>query len=503
MILSTSQIKSADAYTIEYEPISSINLMERAAQAFVDKLLEIVPDANDFYIFCGTGNNGGDGFAVARLLTYFNKNVQVFFLPHNEKTSVDCVENLKKLGVLSKNYSHIQLCELKTTKQIPEIPQSAIIIDALFGSGANRAIEGTLQGIIEKLNMFKARKIAIDVPSGLYVDELTPTENTVFEADDTITFQYPKLQFLFAENSHRVGEWHYEDIGLSKEFETQTMPFAEFVTAENIVLKKRNAFSHKGTFGHALLIAGSFGKMGAATLAARACITSGCGLLTAHIPRHGNTIMQISVPEAMTVCDENEEIISQLNSLDNYTALGIGPGLGTNERTTNVVETALRSKKPAILDADALNSIACNRQLLDLLHENCILTPHPGEFDRLTHKHNSTFDRFETQKRFAIQYNCTVVLKGRYTCTCTPNGKIFFNSSGNAGMATAGSGDVLTGVILSLLAQKYSIEQSAVYGVFIHGLAGDYAKQAVGEESLTAQTIIQNLHKAFLHLEHR
>jgi NAD(P)H-hydrate epimerase len=210
--------------------------------------------------------------------------------------------------------------------------------------------------------------------------------------------------------------------------------------------------------------------------------------------------MQIALPEAMTLCDESKEIITQSCSLDNYTALGIGPGIGTHHKTIAVVESVLRSKKTAVLDADALNICAHNRKLLDLFHENCIITPHPGEFDRLTHKHNSTFERFETQKQFSKRYNCTVVLKGRYTCTCTPNGQVFFNSSGNPGMATAGSGDTLTGVILSLLAQNYSIEQSAVYGVFIHGLAGDFAKQSVGEESLTAQTIIQYLHKAFLYI---
>ena len=499
MIYSASQIKAADAYTIEHEPISSINLMERAAQAFVDKLLEIAPQAHDFYIFCGTGNNGGDGLAVARLLTYCNKHVRVFFLPHNKQTSGDCAHNLKKLdAILCSHYvENLQLTELNSAEQIPDIPQTAVIIDALLGSGVNRAIEGELQHITKKLNTFKACKIAVDIPSGLLCDMPTPAENTVFEADYTITFQYPKLQFLFAENSHRVGTWHTVDIGLSKDFEKQTTPVAEFVTAAHIALKKRNAFSHKGTFGHALLIAGSFGTMGAATLAARACITSGCGLLTAHIPHHGNAIMQIAVPEAMTVCDESKEIISQLGSLDSYTALGIGPGIGTHNKTIAVVEAVLRSKKPAVLDADALNLCAHNRKLLDLLHEKCIITPHPGEFDRLTHKHNTTFDRFETQKQFAAQYNCTVILKGRYTCTCTPCGKTFFNSSGNPGMATAGSGDVLTGIILSLLAQNYSIEQSAVFGVFIHGLAGNCAKQIVGEEALTAQTIIENLHKAF------
>ncbi|MDR0941477.1 MAG: NAD(P)H-hydrate dehydratase [Bacteroidales bacterium] len=498
-IYSASQIKSADAYTIEHEPISSINLMERAAVAFVQKLLEIVPEKEEFYIFCGSGNNGGDGFAVARLLSYLQKTVHVLYVEQS-KTTDDCQTNFERFLQLLATNSLLSCTKLETVGCIPEIPSHACIIDALFGSGLQRLIAGELQKIIVHINSCKALKIAVDIPSGLFCDALTSFESTVFEADYTITFQYPKLQFLFAENSCRVGEWHCVEIGLHHNFEKQTSPCAEFVTAEHIALKQRNAFSHKGTFGHALLIAGSFGKMGAATLAARSCISSGCGLLTTHIPRHGNTIMQIAVPEAMTLCDENEDIISSVCEPSKYSALGVGPGIGTNEKTYAAVEAILQSKKPTVLDADALNILACNRHLMNLLHENCIITPHPGEFDRLTHKHNATFERFETQKQFAIQHNCTVILKGRYTCTCMPDGHIFFNSSGNPGMATAGSGDVLTGIILSLLAQQYSMQQAAVYGVFIHGLAGDFAKQAVGEESLTAQTIIENVYKALLYL---
>ncbi|MDR2963542.1 MAG: NAD(P)H-hydrate dehydratase [Bacteroidales bacterium] len=278
---------------------------------------------------------------------------------------------------------------------------------------------------------------------------------------------------------------------------------ANFITAQDIHLHERNECSHKGNFGHALLAAGSEGKMGAAVLAARACIRAGCGLVTAHIPRGGNVIMQIAAPEIMTDIDDCETYISHISSLEAYTALGIGPGAGTQPETAAVVEAVLRSGKPAVIDADALNCIAAHKDLLALLHENCILTPHPGEFDRLTHAHETTVERFETQKNFAQYYNCTILLKGRYTCVCTPQSEVFFNSSGNAGMATAGSGDVLTGIILSLLAQTYSITQSAVYGAFLHGLSGDCAKIAVGEESLTAQSLVDFLPQAFLQIHNQ
>lgn len=499
-IYSATQIKSADAYTIAHEAISSINLMERAAEAFVQKLLEILPMQNDFCIFCGSGNNGGDGFAVARMLHSLQKNVCVLWVKQSNITN-DCRINYERLNArLLETSAAASIIEIHEAEQIPEIPAQTCIIDALFGSGLNRAIEGSLAHIIAQINSSNALKIAIDIPSGLFCDKATPAGNAVVEVQHTITFQYPKLQFLFAENSHRVGAWHCVNIGLHPNFEKHNEAQATFVTTDNIALHTRNEFSHKGTFGYALLAAGSFGKMGAAVLSARACISSGCGLITTHIPRHGNTIMQISVPEAMTLCDENEEIISIRHNLFPYSALGIGPGIATSEKTDAVIEAILRSQKPTVLDADALNIIARNRNLLSLLHQNCIITPHPGEFDRLTQKHNSCFERFETQQKFAVENNCTVILKGRYTCICTPCGEIFFNSSGNSGMATAGSGDVLTGIILSLLAQNYTITQSAVYGVFIHGLAGDFAKQTLGEESITAQKIVEYLPKAFLFL---
>ena len=264
------------------------------------------------------------------------------------------------------------------------------------------------------------------------------------------------------------------------------------------IIPQRDTFAHKGTFGHALLIAGSRGKTGAAVLAAKACLRSGAGLLTAHIPACGELILQTAIPEAMIDIDEEQDFITHLEELSKYNSIGIGPGIGCNEKTAGVLLQLFKNAtQPLVLDADAINLIAQDKQLQQALPVNSILTPHAGEFDRLAGTSENAYERLKKACQWAVQHQCYIVLKGAYTAICTPNKKCCFNSTGNPGMATAGSGDVLTGIILGLLAQSYSPLNASLAGVFLHGLAGDIAANEKSQESLIASDIIENLGLAF------
>lgn len=491
-ILSAQQIHEADTFTINQEHISSIDLMERAANKLFDCITAKFPFQHHFSIFCGKGNNGGDGLAIARLLCESGRNVSVFIINYTHSASDDFLENYERL--LQSSFENCDITEISNFQKI-SINLDTIIIDGIFGSGLNRPISDFTADLISYINSLPNYKIAIDIPSGLYADQKNSTSDIIFRADETISFQAPKLQFLFAENSQYTGKVTIADINLRSPFSDSEI--SHFYTS-NISILPRDNFSHKGTFGHALLVVGSFGKIGAAILASKSCLRSGCGLLTTHLPLCGYNILQSAFPEAMVSIDKNQNHISSIPTDEKYSAIGIGPGIGTNEETTFALQNFLKNnKKPLVLDADALNILSTNQDLLQYLTPQTILTPHPGEFDRLTHKHSSGFDRFDTQKEFAIKHNCIVILKGHHTSIVLPNGNSFFNSTGNAGMATAGSGDVLTGIITSLLAQGYSPEKAAIYGVFLHGLAGDYALEHNSMETLLASDIISNLWKAF------
>jgi len=489
-ILSSKQMHEADAYTIEHEPVSSIDLMERAATRFFEYISKTYPNQTEFCVFCGKGNNGGDGLAIARMLASQGKGVIVYIVNYTDSASDDFLTNYERL--LEMQSEHCKIIELAEFQNIT-ISQETIIIDGIFGSGLNRPITGFTADYISFINTLSNKKIAIDIPSGLFADEPTPAGAIVFCANETITFQSPKLQFLFAENQRFVGKLTIADIQLKNPFSETETPF-EFVTRNTINIRPRNQFAHKGTFGHALLVSGSYGKIGAAELASKACLRTGCGLLTTHCPSCGYEIMQIAVPEAMISIDENEKLLSTIPDSSPYSAVGIGPGIGTNEITEKALRTFLQTNtKPLVLDADALNCIAQNPGMWQFVPQHTIITPHPGEFDRLTHKHTTCYERFETQRTFAKEHSCIVVLKGHYTSIATPDGTVYFNSTGNPGMATAGSGDVLTGIILSLLAQQYSPVEAAKIGVFLHGMAGDCATEKIGEISLIASDIIENI----------
>jgi ADP-dependent NAD(P)H-hydrate dehydratase / NAD(P)H-hydrate epimerase len=495
-LFSTRQIASIDQYTIANEPISSCDLMERASMEIYKKITELFFKDTEFVVIAGHGNNGGDGLVVARLLSQANYKVRVLFVTQIEKLSADSKVNFERL----KTISSIKYQFVKNSNEI-DFHSDEVIIDALFGSGLTRPIEGLALEAVIKMNNSGCKIISIDVPSGLMgEDNSENNQEGVVKATYTLTLQFPKISFFFAENAKFTGKWFVLPIGLHKDImEKEPSPFfyTEMDTIKNI-LKKRDPFSHKGNFGHGLLIAGSYGKMGAAVLSARASMRTGLGLLTVHIPECGYEIFQISVPEAMVSIDTCHDFISELPSLKNFNSMGIGPGIGTNPLTLELLRKLIENVSvPMVLDADALNLISENKDMLKLLPVNTIITPHPKEFDRLVGNSESTYERLHKAKQLAEKYKLIIVLKGAHTQIVFPDGKCFFNSTGNPGMATGGSGDVLTGIILGLLAQGYSSTKAALLGVYLHGLSGDISALEKSQESLIASDIVDNIGYAY------
>ncbi|MEQ1587845.1 MAG: NAD(P)H-hydrate dehydratase [Cyclobacteriaceae bacterium] len=494
-ILSADQIKAWDAHTILEESIASIELMERASRAFVNWFIERYDATQKVGIICGTGNNGGDGLAIARLLHDWNYAVKVWIVRGGINESPDFTANLKRLEKIS-------IHEITTNADCELFSDRNILIDAIFGTGLSRPVEGIYAKVIDCLNRSKVIKLTVDIPSGLRVDQ--HSEGEIFKAHHTVSFQNPKLAFLMPENQQFVGEWHLVDIGLSKKFLKEVEGSYSFTTLKSAkrILKPRSRFDHKGKFGHALLIAGSTGKIGAAVLASRAALRSGVGLLTVHVPQSGYSIIQTTVPEAMATIDQSADYFSGREIEGFYDALGIGPGLGQADESVKGLEEILNKfRKPIVIDADALNILSSNPELQKLIPVRSILTPHPGEFERLVGSWRNDFDRHEKLKEFADRIQSVVILKGAYSAIATPGKKVFFNSTGNPGMATGGSGDVLTGILTGLLAQGYRPEGAAILGVYLHGLAGDLAIREKGQNSLIASDIIDFLPTAFKKVE--
>lgn len=500
-ILSVEQIREADSYTITNEPIASIELMERAAGECANWLKEHFSKEMHFAIACGMGNNGGDGLALARLLYNEGYSVEVFIAPFFSKASEDFATNRKKLEAVPE----IKIKEINSADDIIiKNDRPTVIIDAILGTGLSKPVEGKLAEVIERINSLHCIVIAIDVPSGLMAEDNSKAKHKIIiNANATLTFQTPKLAFMFAENAQHVGDFHVLDIGLSQQFIAGQKTSNYFVTRETVapIIKRRAKFSHKGTYGHALLVAGSYGKMGAAVLAAKSCLRSGVGLLTVHVPQCGYTVLQTAVPEAMVTIDENEQINTTLKNIEQYNVIGVGPGIGIDKPTEQMIKLLIQTKMSLVIDADALNILAENKTWLSFLPKGCIFTPHPGEFARLVGKTTTGFDAYTMQREFAIKYGVYLVLKGAHTSIATPEGDVYFNSTGNPGMATGGSGDTLTGIITGLLAQGYSAKNAAILGVYLHGLAGDIAAHELSEHALIAEDITNNLGKAYIELQ--
>ena len=496
-IFSTSLTRELDNYTIENEPINSIDLMERASIEFVKLLKKEVSSQQRVYIFAGPGNNGGDALAIARILSTENYTVECFLFNPKDSLSADCETN--KLRVAS--IHTITFHEIKGSFEKPKIEKEDIIIDGLFGSGLNKPLVGGFASLVDFINNTGAKIYSIDIPSGLFGEDNSQNINAAtIQAYKTFTFQFPKLAFLLPDIGVYAGKWEVLDIGIHPEaIKQQETPYY-YIEKQNIspLIQKRSSFAYKNAMGHALIIAGSKGKMGAAVLVTKACLRSGAGLVTSHLPKRGEIIMQTAFPEAMVITDPESDLISKVQDISSYSAIGIGSGIGTDEITAIAMKELLfQNPKALVLDADALNIISSHKEWMEFIPVNSILTPHIGEFDRLVGVSNSSFERLKRAQELASQLKSVIVLKGTYTAICSPNGDIHFNSSGNPGMATAGSGDALTGIITGLLAQGYSSLNAAKTGVYIHGLAGDIASKKHSQESLIASDIIDNLGAAF------
>ena len=502
-ILSAEQTRQADTATVDRARISSLELMEKASLEFVCCFIETFPTKQrPVYVFCGPGNNGGDGLAIARLLADRLYQVQGWVVAGGGNVSPDHAANRQRWS------GQPPIETITTANDIPALPEQAVVIDGLFGSGLSRPAEGVFAEVIAAINASKSTVVAIDIPSGLFADQATPPEAAVVRATHTFTFQWPKLAFLLPQNQAYVGHWQELDIGLDPEFVAQATTNCYYTDEAALagVRKSRAPQSHKGNYGKALLIAGSYGKIGAAVLSTRACLRGGVGLLTVHVPRCGYLIVQTAAPEAMALVDDNEHHFSGLDpaQLAGYDTVGIGPGLGTDEETVAGLSDLLPALKERslslVMDADALNICGKHRALLHQLPERTILTPHPKEFERLTKPARDDFHRLELLREFCQTYQVHVVLKGGPTAVGAPDGKVYFNSTGNPGMATGGSGDVLTGLLTALLAQGYEPLDAARLGVYVHGLAGDLAAEQLSLEALTASDLVAFFGKAFQQL---
>jgi len=498
-LFETSKIRELDAYTIENEPITSIDLVERAANVFVNEFCRRYTSHHTrIYVFAGQGNNGADALAIARLLNEQGYYVFTYLINPTGMLSPECETNKNRL----KSEDYQRLIEIEKKFIPPKLEPQDIIIDGIFGSGLNRPLEGGFAKIVDYINHSESTVVSIDIPSGLFGDDnKNNNPQHIIQADLTLTFEFPKLSFLMPENAMYVGEWKELPIGIHPDAYVKTKTSYGLITDEDVasLIKKRERFAHKGDFGHALLIAGSAGKMGAAVLAAKGCLRSGAGLLTAHIPGRGEVILQTTLPEAMVELDKNANYVTELPDISIYDTIGIGPGIGKADETRKLLQKLLETAhaQPLVIDADGLNLIAENNELLHHLPEGTILTPHVGEFDRLTGSSDNAYERIQKARSIAAEQKICIILKGAYTAVCTPTGRIFFNTSGNPGMATAGSGDVLTGIILGLLSQGYRPEEASVIGVYLHGVAGDLAAANLSEENMIADDIIQNLGIAF------
>ncbi|MBR5205024.1 MAG: NAD(P)H-hydrate dehydratase [Bacteroidaceae bacterium] len=492
-ILSSAQLKELDKYTIIHEPIASIDLMERAARALTEAIVQRWDNSFDIVVFAGPGNNGGDALAVARMLSKKGYRVEVFLFNTKGKLSEECQTNLNRL----KTCGSIYFTEISTQFDPPNLTEKHLVIDGLFGSGLNKPLNGGFASVVKYINSSKAQVVAIDIPSGLMGEDNTYNVRTnIIRADVTLSIQLPKLSFLFPENEDIVGEWELLDIQLKQSF-IDSVSSAYSILEESEVrslIKPRKRFAHKGTFGHGLLIASSYGMAGASILSAKACLKSGIGLLTVHVPIHNHDLLQVTVPEAIVHTDIQERYFAQPTHLNKYSALAIGPGLGREEDTAlAMMEQIQGSNLPIVLDADAINILSTHRNWLSRLPKRCILTPHLGELERLIGKCLDTYERLIKVKELASYLQSYIIVKGAWTCIVTPEGNFHFNPTGNPGMATGGSGDVLTGILLGLLAQGYSREEACKLGVYIHGMAGDIAAEEKTEISMTANDIVEAL----------
>ena len=494
-ILNASQIKAVDKATIENRKITSLDLMEKAASKCFEwfENQDDIDETNDIHIFCGMGNNGGDGLALARMLILEFYAVNVYIVHFSDKMSDDFISNYNRAEEFE-----IHPISIHSEDDFPEIKETDFVVDAIFGSGLSKAPDGFTKKLIQFINQSKAKVIAIDIPSGMFVDKRISDVDSVVKSTITLSFQQPKLSFLLPENEEFIPQFELLDIGLDQDFIESLETDTYFTVREDILkfYKKRKKFSHKGTYGHALIMGGSFGKMGSVSLASRAALKIGSGLVTAYIPKCGYQILQTAVPEAMVEVDAENEL-EFFNYKSQTDVIGLGIGMGTHEKTAEGLYVFLKTNTlPKVIDADALNLIAQNKDVLNFLDENCVLTPHPKELERLMGSWQNDFEKLDKIKAFTKQFPVVLVVKGAHTIVAQ-KGNLHFNSTGSPALAKAGSGDVLTGIITGLIAQKYTPLEAAIMGAYLHGLSADVFTSINAPETFMAGDIINFLPGAF------
>ncbi len=498
-IFSAEQMRMADEVTIGSKKITSIDLMEHAATQIFNVLHHRLQGAPiPIHVFCGLGNNGGDGLVISRLLVEHGYQVKTYIVNFSDNRSKDFLENFDKLKAIAPQWPE----QLKSENNFPTIKPEDMVIDAIFGIGLNRPIVPWVKKLIKHINASRCFTLSIDVPSGVYADKAPDDPEAVIYASTTVTFQLPKLIFFLPETGQYTQDLEVIDIGLDRNFISQTPGFAELVSKNEVLslYRPRHKYSHKGDYGHCVLIGGSYGKMGSMVLATESALRIGAGLATAYIPESGYEIMQTSVPEAMVLTDDEDDYISNIKIDIAPTVIGIGVGLGTGDQTIKAFKKFLGANTShLVIDADGINILSTNKELLKLLPKQTVLTPHPGELKRLIGEWKDDFDKIRKVKELSHMYDCIVIIKGANTLTIYKD-TIYVNTSGNPGMATAGSGDVLTGIITGLIAQGYASVESAVFGVYLHGSAGDLAIQGTGYQGLLARDIVSHIGKSYIEL---
>ncbi|MCX7548014.1 NAD(P)H-hydrate dehydratase [Xanthomarina sp. F1114] len=498
-ILSKEQIYEGDKLTAQRQGISSTELMERAGVQIFNWLHTRMQGAQvPIHVFCGIGNNGGDGLVVARHLITYGYNVHVYVVNCSKKRSKDFLNNYDRIKQVTKKWPILLNCK----EDFPAIDANDIIIDAVFGIGLNREVGVWVKQLFQHFKTSKAFTLAIDIPSGLHTNQVPKDENGVVWANYTLSFQSPKLIFFLPDTAKYSIEWEVLDIGIDREFLIKIETEAELIGKDEVLslYQPREKYSNKGDYGHALMVGGSYGKMGAVTLASRATLSSGAGLVTAYIPKCGYHALQSSFPEAMVLTDTEEKVLSKIELDFVPTVVGIGIGLGTDTKTIKALEDFLKTNKlPLVVDADAINILSKKKNLIKLLPEGTVLTPHPKELERLIGKWEDDFDKLKKVKAFTKKYNVIIVIKGANTITVLED-KLYVNTTGNPGLATGGTGDVLTGIITGLIAQGYNPLIASVFGVYLQGKSADIAVQHTGYQSLIASHVIETIGDAYLDL---
>ena len=498
-IFSAAQLHEADKVTTEKHGITPLDLMERAGTQIFNWLHQRMQGAQvPVHIFCGIGNNGGDGLVVGRLLIEHGYKVHIYVANFTDKRSKCFLINYDRIKETTKNWPHLMTSEA----DFPEIYPDDVIIDAIFGIGLNRAPEGWVKSLIQYLNQQRAFKLAIDIPSGLHANMPVADRDAVIRANHTLTFQAPKLAFFLPESGEFVPYHEVIDIGLDPEYLYTTEPLAQLIFKNEArqFYKQREKYSHKGDYGHVLIVGGSYGKIGAVVLSARAAYRTGAGLVTSFVPKCGYEIVQTALPEAMTVTDAFDHLISEIDDVPEAQAAAIGMGIGTDERTIIALKKYFsETKSQLVIDADAINCIAMDDSLKELIPKHSVLTPHPGELRRLVGEWKDDYDKLERTKKFATDHQCIVLIKGANSVTVFEN-KLYINTTGNPGMATGGSGDVLSGMIAALLAQGYDPLLATVFATYLHGMAGNIVSQSNSFEAVMAGDLTDTIGKAFLSL---